>query len=127
MIDRRRFALVASAAAALAAGCATGPKWPEIPLSIVGHVLPPYEIHEECARLAVGDKLEFAFEASEPVHFNIHYHEGNSVLMPITRDGTHSEAGIFPVALPQDYCAMWESGPAGALIDYRLRVRRRSP
>jgi hypothetical protein len=124
MSRRRPFALVALAAAVLAAGCATGPKWPEAPLSIVGHPLPPYEIHEECARLAAGDKLEFAFESSESVHFNVHYHEGKSVLMPITRDGTHGEAGIFPVALAQDYCAMWEAGPAGALIDYRLRIRR---
>ena len=109
---------------AVAAGCASAPKFPEAPLSVTGRTVQPYEIHEECARLAPGDRLEFAFESLQPVQFNIHYHEGNSVVMPITRDATVAEAGIFPVTLAQDYCAMWEAGPAGAQIDYRLRVRR---
>jgi len=53
--------------AAIVAGCATTPTWPDAPLSVVGHPLPPYQIHEECAVLAAGDRLEFAFESSEPV------------------------------------------------------------
>jgi hypothetical protein len=116
--------LAALGATAMAAGCAAGLTWPQAPLSIAGDPLPPFGIHEQCARLGPGDKFEYAFESSEPVHFNVHYHEGNTVVMPITRDETRNEAGVFPVLLEQDYCAMWEAGSAGALIDYRLRVRR---
>jgi hypothetical protein len=111
-------------AVAVVAGCAAGPKWPDAPLSVAARSLAPFEIHEECARLVPGDRFEFAFESNEPVHFNIHYHQGNAVLLPISRDQTRAEAGIFPVVLAQDYCAMWEAGPAGAAIDYRLRIRR---
>lgn len=119
-----RIPTVGALAAAVVAGCATGPRWPDAPLSVTGHPLPPYEIHEQCARLAPGDRLEYAFESSEPVHFNIHYHDGPAVVLPISRDRTRAEAGIFPVVLAQDYCAMWEAGVTGALVDYRLRIRR---
>jgi len=46
------------------------------------------------------------------------------VVMPVAREGTRAVAGVLPIVIPQDYCAMWEAGPAGALIDYRLRIRR---
>jgi len=110
--------------AAIVAGCATTPTWPDAPLSVVGHPLPPYQIHEECAVLAAGDRLEFAFESSEPVQFNVHYHDNKAVVMPVTRERTRAEAGVMPIVIAQDYCAMWEAGPTGALIDYRMRVRR---
>jgi hypothetical protein len=109
---------------AVVAGCASGPKWPDAPLAVSGHPLPPYQMHEECAVLAPGDRLEFAFEASEPVDFNVHYHDNQAVVLPVTRERTRAAAGVLPIVIGQDYCAMWEAGPAGALIDYRLRVRR---
>ena len=122
-----RSRLAATLAVAALAGCAATPKWPAAPLAVAGHPLPPYQIHEECARLAPGDRLEYAFESSAPVDFNIHYHEGKAVLLPIARSGTSAEAGIFPVVLAQDYCAIWEAGANGVLLDYRLRVRRAGP
>ena len=73
-----------SRALALVARCATPPT--------------PAMRRRSCARLALavvpdprgmlsrssaGDRIEFAFESTEPVDFNIHYHEGNAVVMPI--------------------------------------------
>jgi len=69
-----------------------------------------------------GDRLEYRFEARAPVAFNIHYHEGQSVVMPIAREETSAEAGIYAPALAQHYCLMWEAGRAGAVIDYRVRL-----
>jgi hypothetical protein len=111
-------------AAAALVGCATGPQWPAAPRSVTAYELPPHEILEECAPLAAGDRFEYAFESTEPVDFNLHYHEGKAVLMPLSRERTRADAGVLPVAIAQEYCAMWEAGPKGALIDYRLRIRR---
>jgi hypothetical protein len=57
------------------------------------------------------------------VDFNIHYHEGNAVVMPVVREQSLEDAGIYSVRIAQDYCLMWEAGGAGAVIDYRIRVR----
>ena len=85
--------------------------------------LPPYEIREDCVRLAPGDRLDYSFDATEPVAFEIRYREGAAALAPIARDPTRSGAGIYLATLAREYCVVWEAGPAGALIDYRLRLR----
>lgn len=88
------------------------------------HRLLPYKVHEECVKLLPGDRLEYAFDANAPLHFNIHYHEGKAVVMPLSRDQVKSDRGEFKVLVAQEYCLMWEAGPQGTPIDYRVRLIR---
>ena len=97
----------------------------DTPKSVRGQPIAPYEWHEECLHLDDGDRVEFAFESTEPVDFNIHYHEGKAVVMPIVREKTRADAGVFAPVIAQDYCLMWEAGAAGAILDYRIRLRLR--
>jgi hypothetical protein len=94
------------------------------PKTVTGHPLPPYELHRECMRLAPGDRVDYSFDSSEPVAFDIRYHDGKAVVMPVARAMSRADAGVFAPPLAQDYCLAWEAGPAGALIDYRIRLRR---
>jgi len=103
--------------------CAT-PDAGDLPKIVQGQPLPSYQIHEECLALKPGERVEFRFESTEPVDFNIHYHEGNAVVMPLVREKSREDAGMYSVRIAQDYCLMWEAGAAGAVIDYRVRVRR---
>jgi hypothetical protein len=103
--------------------CATALITADAPKTVRDHPIAPYEWHEECLHLDVGDRVEFAFESTEPVDFNVHYHEGKAVVMPIVREKTRADAGVFAPPAAQDYCLMWEAGAAGALIDYRVRLR----
>ena len=103
-------------------GCAT-PNAADAPKMVQGYPLPSYQIHEECLALKPGDRLEYRFESTEPVDFNVHYHEGNAVVMPLVREKSREDAGVYSVRIAQDYCLMWEAGAAGASIDYRFRVR----
>ncbi|MBE7522348.1 MAG: hypothetical protein HS109_08175 [Burkholderiales bacterium] len=80
----------------------------------------PYAIHEVCFKLAEGDRVDWRFESRQPVDFNFHYHEGAAVVSPLVKTASFGDSGIFPVRVPQDYCAMWEAGPLGALISYRV-------
>ena len=48
--------------------------------------------------LAVGDRVEYEFSATEPVDFNIHYHEGNAVVAPIGREKVYADSGFFVAA-----------------------------
>ena len=95
----------------------------DAPKKVVGHPLPPYELHEECVELKPGDRLEYRFESTEPVDFNIHFHEGNAVAMPVVREKSRADAGVYAPRVAHHYCLMWEAGAAGAAIDYQIRLR----
>jgi len=122
--SRRRAGAALDVALALAvAACTTAPLSLDEPAAATAMPLPPWESREVCVRLAGGDRLEYTFEATEPVAFEIRYHDGASVVAPLVRDAARADAGLFLAQLPQTYCLVWEAGVAGALIDYRLRRR----
>lgn len=107
------------------AGCAATPAIePGRPLEVRAHPLPPYEVHEECASLRPGDRLHYRFESTAPLAFNIHFHEGRAVVMPVTRDRATSDEGTFVPLAARDYCLMWEAGAEGTTIDYAVRLTR---
>jgi len=122
-------AIVMAAATVLGlAGCAATPAIePGKPLEVRAHPLPPYEVHEECASLRPGDRLHYRFESTAPLAFNIHYHEGKAVVMPVTRERVSADEGTFAPLAAQEYCLMWEAGAAGTTIDYTLRLTRGRP
>lgn len=118
--------LAALAALALPfVGCAAPPIVPGEPKEVRAHPLPPYQIHEECLSMKEGDELRWRFSASAPLSFDIHYHEGKAVIMPVTLDRVTAESGTFVALVDQDYCLMWEAGPKGTPVDYRIELRRR--
>ena len=112
----------AALALAVLAGC-VAPIAPDQPRRITGLTILPYETLRECARLRADDRLEYAFEATEPVAFEIRYFEGSTAVSPIVRDSTRADAGVFVATDAREYCLVWEAGAAGTLIDYRLRLR----
>ena len=106
-------------------GCAAQPTIvPGKAREVQAHPLPPYQTHEECAKLLPGDRLEYSFNADAPLHFNIHYHEGKAVIMPLSRDNVKADRGEFKVLIAQEYCLMWEAGAGGTPLDYRVRLIR---
>lgn len=121
--DRRRAVGMAELAPFLLAAC-TATLTTDAPKVVSNHPLPPFQTHQVCLRLAPGERLDYTFDSTEPVAFGIHYHDGNAVVMPIARERTRADAGVFAPAVAQNYCLTWEAGPAGAVIDYRIRVRR---
>lgn len=112
---------------ALLVACAAKPLVPGAPRIVAQQEIAPFAVHEDCADLAPGDRLDYRFESTEPVAFNIHYHDGKLVVMPLTRDGVTTDAGVFAPQVRQGYCLMWEAGKAGATIAYRFGVRRAPP
>ena len=109
--------------AATVAACVT-PRTGEQPRHVTGHLLEPYGVHEECAKLVPGDRIEYAFTTDAKVNFNIHYHERAAVVEPIERQQITEDAGVFVPILAQNYCLMWEAGAAAAKLDYRMRIHR---
>lgn len=120
-MTRRRTAVVL---ALLAAGCAAPIIAPGVPKTARELAIAPYEIHEECAYMAAGDRLDYWFEAKAPVVFHLYYQEGLAFVSPVSRDGTQAFGGVFVATADRRYCLQWEAGQQGALIDYSLRLLR---
>jgi hypothetical protein len=119
-------AFVAGAAFAMA-GCAPAPVAPGTPKVVSRVAIAPYAAHFECIDLQAGDRLEYRFETSEPVAFNIHYRDGGITVMPITRDNVIEDAGGYSPPAAKPYCLAWEAGNAGAILGYRVSLRRGAP
>lgn len=103
-------------------GCAGDTLSPVSPNAARELPITPYATHEECVALAVGDRLDFVFTTTSPVDFDIRYHDGNAVLMPLVREKTMGFSAIYASSLAQRYCLAWEAGLAGALLDFRIQV-----
>ncbi len=112
-------------AALLALGaCAMEPLVGDTPVAMTGQAIAPYEFLEQCADLAVDDRLDYRFQSKAPVHFEIYYKDGISYVATVTRDDVTEDSGIFRAPIARRYCARWEAGREGALVDFRLRVVR---
>ncbi len=104
--------------------CASEPIQPGTPRDVTAFSINPYEVHEECAKMKPGDVLDYRFTTQRPVAFNIHYHEGKSVVMPVSRESVTADDGTFQPLESHEYCLMWEAGREGAILDYRVKLIR---
>jgi hypothetical protein len=105
---------------AMMAGCASAPGRLQAPKAVFGLELAPYATTEECIALEPGERIGYRFEARLPVAFNVHFHEDNAVIMPISRDATTSESGDFAADRKEVYCLAWEAGAEGSVLNYRV-------
>jgi hypothetical protein len=71
------------------------------------HSVRPRQIAEECFKLPAGQAIGYAFEASAPVDFNIHYHVGKDVVYPVKGDQVRQAVDRFTAPSDQDFCLMW--------------------
>lgn len=84
----------------------------------------PSGIHEDCMELLPGQILEYSFEASKPLNFNIHCHEDHGVVYGSTKDGVSGDKGTFRCEKKQYYCLMWTnpgSEPVDLVYSYSIK------
>src|SRR5260370_353784 len=101
---------------AVSAGCASAPTRLLAPKAMSGVELAPYAILEECVAPDPGERIAYGFESRLPVAFNIHFHEDNAVIMPVSRDGTTSESGDFTADRKEVYCLSRKTGAVGGAL-----------
>jgi hypothetical protein len=110
---------------ALAAGCAIEPGRLEVPIVVTGIELAAYAVREECFALAEGDRIGYRFNAGQPIAFSVQFREGNTVIEPVDLKATLEESGDFTADREQVYCMLWEAGPNGSTLEYRVQRLRR--
>ena len=58
------------------------------------------------------------------MNFQIYYKEGIAFISTVSRDDVRDGGGIFNAPAARRYCVRWDAGPQGALVDFRIRLRR---
>lgn len=83
--------------------------------------------HEECFRLEQGDSVDYSFESTRAVYFNIHYHDANRVVEPVKLPNALYGSNTYNATVAQDYCMMWENqGKVDAKLQYGFRLSGKS-
>ena len=106
-------------------GCA-GSGWkaaqePAITTSTVS--LPPAGAREECFGMQPSQQLNYEFTSTQPVDFNVHYHDKGEVFNPVLKDGVTADKGIFIADIEKPYCMMWtNNGMNRANVTYTWDV-----
>lgn len=138
---RRRFAAAAGALAAAAAGAlaaaavnlGTG-TGPALAAEIVDITWGPDNrfshrvvaqtagLVEVCGTVGVGQAIRWHFEASAPLRFNMHHHEGHNVVYSEQIEAATRAEGTLAPKLTQTYCWMWDRFPReGAGLELTLQ------
>jgi hypothetical protein len=86
----------------------------------------PSKFHEDCIQLKPGDSLIYSFRTSDPVDFNIHYHENGKIYYPVSRKKIADEKGKYTSGKKQFYCLMWtnrQKEPVSLTYSYDVREK----
>jgi hypothetical protein len=86
--------------------------------------LAPGQVEEICLRLEPRDGVQWRFSAESPVDFNLHWHEGRAVHLPVRHDAVREHAGSFVAPHGDDYCLMWTALAAPVRISGRVERGR---
>ncbi|HEY2863707.1 MAG TPA: hypothetical protein VGK37_08820 [Casimicrobiaceae bacterium] len=116
---------IAVAATLCTAACATAPDRLDVPKIVSGLEIAPYGVYEECIEMQTGQRVGYLFRAAVPVAFNVHFHDGNAVIEPVSSAHTQGESGEFSADRDQVHCLMWEAGPGGSVLEYRVEKLRK--
>jgi hypothetical protein len=113
--------LVACLSVVLMSGCSSIP-WN----SETAVMINPSKFHEDCIQLLPGDSLIYSFRTSDPVDFNIHYHENGKIFYPVSRKKVADEKGKYTSGKKQFYCLMWTNPQKEAVsLTYSYDVREK--
>lgn len=78
-------------------------------------------ILEVCGKLSAGLKIDWQYQSAKPLDFNIHFHEGKKVTLPVKYLARDTAAEQFEVKQSQDYCWMWSNKSKEAIsVDLSL-------
>lgn len=76
----------------------------------------PHHSYEECFTLFETQRLDYSFETSKPVNFNIHYHAEGGMFYPVSQNNISVLKGTFSTQEEKHYskeqeyfCMMWEN------------------
>lgn len=112
---------LAMSSAGLAASHVVDIAWTGDGRFVYGASVAPGKFVEMCGKLAAGDAVQWRFESSAPLDFNVHFHIGKDVTFPAKSEQVARASGTLRVTVREDYCWMWTNRSTGAVrVDVEL-------
>ncbi|MCX9158173.1 hypothetical protein OPU71_18780 [Niveibacterium sp. 24ML] len=70
-------------------------------------MLLPGKGHEDCRLLDAGQGMAYRFTADAPLEFNVHRHDGETVISPVQIARAKALDAIFDADVRAEWCWMW--------------------
>ncbi len=80
------------------------------------------QIAEICPELKTGQTLNFQLDASLPILFNLHYHQGKKVAYPIPEKNLTKINQQFTAPVDNTYCLMWKTHLDKTKVKYQYSI-----
>ena len=72
-------------------------------------MLKPGKPLEKCMMLNTGQRVEYRFESTAKVNFNLNYNKGDTLYYPVKLDRTTGESGMYEARAREKHCFVWEN------------------
>ena len=86
--------------------------------------LPSLATHEECLKLLQANEVVYSFEASDPLTFDIHYHDGNRIVDAFAKKTISDLKATLRPEIVQEYCMSWSNHqPKEVQLKYQFQIK----
>lgn len=84
------------------------------------------DVIEKCLKMKPDQVLDYSFEASNPLAFNLHYHLLDGTVFHIKEETAKRKEIFHPVKDQNVYCMAWKnSGQDTVTLDYRYSIENK--
>ena len=88
--------------------------------------LPSLATHEECLKLLQENEVVYSFEASDPLTFDIHYHDGTQIVDAFAKKTISDLKATLQPEIVQEYCMSWSNHqPHAAQLKYQFQIKEK--
>ena len=85
--------------------------------------LPSSGTHEECLKLFQENEVVYSFEASHPLTFDIHYHDGTQIVDAFAKKTIAAMEATLKPEIVQEYCMTWSNHqPQAVQLKYQFQI-----
>ena len=85
--------------------------------------LPSSATHEECLKLLQENEVVYSFEASHPLTFDIHYHDGTQIVDAFAKKTIAAMEATLKPEIVQEYCMTWSNHqPQAVQLKYQFQI-----
>ena len=85
--------------------------------------LPSSGTHEECLKLLQENEVVYSFEASHPLTFDIHYHDGTQIVDTFAKKTIAALEAKLKPEIVQEYCMTWSNHqPQAVQLKYQFQI-----
>ena len=86
--------------------------------------LPSSGTHEECLKLLQENEVVYYFEASHPLTFDIHYHDGTQIVDAFAKKTIATMEATLKPEIVQEYCMTWSNHqPQAVQLKYQFQIK----